>query len=105
MNELIAETATIETEIGRIQADNAAFTSYQTRYESVMNEVRSLEGQLADLNLALDKSRTQTNVEDVKAQTNRLKQTNAIEQSRVDALFVKATAAQHAYENNQRKHR
>lgn len=38
---------------------------FERKYETLIREVRNLEGELADQNLALDKQRTGTRVEDV----------------------------------------
>lgn len=38
-----------------IQQNNNLFVTYEKRYEELTKEVRELEGQLADYNLAFDK--------------------------------------------------
>ena len=42
------------------------FTTLEKRYDQLIKHVRSLEGDLADYNLALDKERTDTRPEEVR---------------------------------------
>ncbi len=41
------------------------FSSLEKRYDQLIKQVRNLEGDLADYNLALDKQRTDTRPEEV----------------------------------------
>ena len=45
-------------EIDRIGKDSSLMTQLERKYEGLIKEVRSLEGDLADYNLAMDKART-----------------------------------------------
>lgn len=45
----------MSAEIAKHSKNNQNYGLYERKYESVVKEVRNLEGQLADFNLALDK--------------------------------------------------
>jgi len=45
-------------DIDRIGKDSSLMTQLERKYEGLIKEVRSLEGDLADYNLAMDKART-----------------------------------------------
>ena len=49
------ETSRLRTEIEQYSKDSAQYTQLERKYESLMKAKESLEGQLADYNLALDK--------------------------------------------------
>jgi hypothetical protein len=49
----------MNAELAKHSKDNQNYGLYERRYDTVVKEVRALEGQLADFNLALDKVSTQ----------------------------------------------
>ncbi len=60
----------------QINKDQQLYNKLEARLEELNNEVRQLEGQLADYNLALDKLRTNTRPEDVKNTYQHVKNNN-----------------------------
>ena len=56
--EITAEINKFKREIDQFHADNSQYAQLERKYESYIKEVRQLEGQLADYNLAMDKTRT-----------------------------------------------
>ena len=58
--ELQAEIDKMNAEVERYHKDSTTYQQYERKYETLIKEVRRLEGQLADYNLAMDKSRTST---------------------------------------------
>ena len=56
--------------------------------EDLNNEVRQLEGQLADYNLALDKLRTNTRPEDVQNTFQHVKNNNEKLKNELDEIFM-----------------
>ena len=66
-SELTSEITKFKGEINRHESDSSSYVQLERRYEELIKEVRMLEGQLADYNLAMDKSNHHTPVEDVQA--------------------------------------
>merc|ERR1719316_1572654 len=62
---LTEEVTKINKEINDVAQDGELYQSLEKRYESLVKTVRSLEGDLADHNLATDKLRTDTQPEEV----------------------------------------
>ena len=85
-----AEGEHLRAEQATIAAENAAYSALERRYEASMKEVRGLEGQLADHNLALDKLRTHSSVDEVASLQQRLQASNAALRGEADALFLSA---------------
>jgi chromosome segregation ATPase len=57
------------------------------QYESLIKEVRKLQGDLADYNLIVDKSRTKTDPQEIALVYQQLKARNDAERRRVDEVF------------------
>jgi intraflagellar transport protein 74 len=89
LNDIMRELDAMRTEIEQTAQDNNLYAQLERRYEQHMKEVRVLEGQLADFNLAFDKLRTNTNVEEIKEMYQHLKQRNEHEKNTVDSIFLK----------------
>ena len=64
--EIYEEIQKFKKQIEDIQKDNTLFISLEKRYDELTKEVRNLEGQLADYNLAFDKQRANTRPEDIR---------------------------------------
>ena len=64
------------------------YLTLEKKYDDLIKEVRNLEGQLADYNLALDKQRTETRSEDVIAMYEHVKMQNDRQKSILDELFL-----------------
>jgi intraflagellar transport protein 74 len=58
MSDLQRETRSLQEESERAARDAQVYSALERRYEERVSEVRVLEGQLADFNLAFDKVRT-----------------------------------------------
>lgn len=87
--DIVAEIASLKAESQQITTDNSAYTQYERKYEVIIKEVRQLEGQLADFNLAVDKIRTNTPVEDIKDMYQVLKRRNEQTRMQVDEIFLR----------------
>lgn len=70
------ETNKLKAKSEQINKDQQLYNKLEARLEETNNEVRQLEGQLADYNLALDKLRTNTRPEDVKNTYQHVKNNN-----------------------------
>jgi len=86
--ELHDEVARLNKEIGEIQRDSQLYNDLEKRYDSLVKTVRSLEGDLADHNLATDKQRTDTRPEEVHHMYMIMKQQNEQQRSDVDQIFL-----------------
>lgn len=90
ISKISEEMENMKKEQVQIQQDNTTYQQYERKYEQTINQVRSLEGELADFNLALDKLRTNTDVADIREMSDRLRQINDGERKRVDSIFERA---------------
>jgi len=82
------EVNKINKEINDVAQENELYQSLEKRYESLVKTVRSLEGDLADHNLATDKLRTDTQPEEVHHMYLIMKQQNEQQRSDVDQIFL-----------------
>ncbi len=89
LTEITNEIARLREEEVQIQTDNNTYQQLERRYETVMKDVRQLEGQLADFNLALDKMRTHTPLEEIREIYERLRVRNENERNGIDEIFLK----------------
>merc|ERR1719506_2980162 len=74
--EIMQEIAKLKGSVEQGQKDNAAYGQLERKYESLTNEMRRLQGALADYNLLLDRSRARRETEEVQEETNGLAQQN-----------------------------
>lgn len=88
MTEIARETRSLGDEAAKLQRDAQLYAALERRYEERVAEVRVLEGQLADFNLAFDKVRTGAEVADVQHQQQRLRDANDLERRRLDEVFL-----------------
>lgn len=88
IREITQETENMRREVQDIEEGNVKHSKYQRQYDETISEVHTLEGELADINLALDKYRTNTSVDDIKEQFERVKARNTQEAATVDDVFM-----------------
>merc|ERR1719276_555663 len=82
------EITKMNKEINDVQQDTELYQSLEKRYETLVKTVRSLEGDLADHNLAMDKLRTDTQPEEVHHMYMIMKQQNEQQRNDVDQIFL-----------------
>jgi intraflagellar transport protein 74 len=87
-SEINKELEKMRTEIDQFQKDNSTYNALERRYESLVREVRTLQGQLADYNLIVDKVRTNAEPADIEQQYQHLKHKNDSDRRRIDAVFT-----------------
>merc|ERR1719316_1177439 len=85
---LTEEVTKINKEINDVAQDGELYQSLEKRYESLVKTVRTLEGDLADHNLAMDKLRTDTQPEEVHHMYMIMKQQNEQQRNDVDQIFL-----------------
>mmetsp|Transcript_44047 Transcript_44047/g.121917 ORF Transcript_44047/g.121917 Transcript_44047/m.121917 type:complete len:618 (-) Transcript_44047:72-1925(-) len=86
--ELQQEITAMNKEISDVQNDNQLCMNLEKRYDTLVKTVRSLEGDLADHNLATDKQRTDTRPEEVHHMYMIMKSQNEQQRSDVDQIFM-----------------
>ena len=75
-------------QVKNINKDNSQYIILEKEYDGLINEVRKLEGELADYNLAQDKFRAGTKVEDIMALFHHIKSQNDKKKQQLDELFI-----------------
>merc|ERR1719253_2196539 len=86
--ELQEEVEKMNKESDASREDNKLYQQLEKRYDTLVRTVRSLEGDLADYNLATDKQRTDTRPEEVHHMFMIMKQQNDQQRSEVDQIFL-----------------
>ena len=90
--EIMKEIELLKGGVEQGQKDNAAYGQLERKYETLTNEMRKLQGALADYNLLLDRSRAHREVDEVLEEVNHLAQQNHGDRGRVDELFQHRSA-------------
>ena len=88
VKELTIEIKNMETELRTIDTANKKFYEYDKKLNTRSTEVRELEGQLADYNLAFDKQRAGTNPDDIRNLWAHIRQNNEAYRLDLDDLFM-----------------
>ncbi|CAK72779.1 unnamed protein product (macronuclear) [Paramecium tetraurelia] len=86
--EIFNEIERFKKQQDEIQKANTLYVQFERRHEELTKEVRDLEGQLADYNLAFDKWRANTRPEDIKNIYERIKIQNERQRSQLDDIFI-----------------
>merc|ERR1719453_1962921 len=90
--EIMKEIGVLKGTVEQGQKDNAAYGQLERKYETLTNDMRGLQGQLADYNLLLDRSRAHRDVEELLEEAQHLAQANHGDRGRVDELFQHRSA-------------
>mmetsp|Transcript_9149 Transcript_9149/g.18313 ORF Transcript_9149/g.18313 Transcript_9149/m.18313 type:complete len:581 (+) Transcript_9149:55-1797(+) len=88
ITDITKETRKIKTDMDNMQRDAGQYSQLERKYESLLKEVRNLEGTLADYNLAMDKLRTSTDPQEVTAYQANLEARNRNEAAEIDKVFL-----------------
>ncbi|DAZ99426.1 TPA: hypothetical protein N0F65_004059 [Lagenidium giganteum] len=95
MGKLHSKTAEITSEIDKLRReieqdakDKSQYAQLERKYETLAYEVRDLEGQLADYNLAMDKLRSATDPQEIRQVQEQLHHRNGKEAEEVDRIFI-----------------
>lgn len=99
--QLHEEVGRLNKEVEEIRQDNQLYASLDKRYDTLVKTVRSLEGDLADHNLATDKQRTDTQPEEVHQMYLMMKQQNDQQRSDVDQIFLEKRSHEEEIERMQ----
>jgi intraflagellar transport protein 74 len=78
MTEITQEISRMRGDTERLAKDSSLTVQLERRYEGAVKEVRSLEGELADFNLAMDKARTNVEASEIQAFLTTVKRRNEV---------------------------
>ena len=88
INDINNETNKLRQEAEQITKDNSQYSSYEKKYEALLKSKDQLEGQLADYNLAMDKTRTSTDADEVQKLAYHLNEKNRQASQELDRVFM-----------------
>lgn len=88
INEITLEIGRMRSDSDKATKDSAVLAQYERKYDTLIKEVRSLEGDLADYNLAMDKSRTSMDASEITYFFAHLKRRNDAASKEIDAVFM-----------------
>lgn len=88
INDVNIESNKLKTEIEQQSKDNSQYVQLERKYETLSKSKEALEGQLADYNLALDKTRTSTDPEDVQQMAIHMAEKNRQTGQELDRIFM-----------------
>lgn len=86
--DLQSEISKLKDEVETIKKDNQLYVSLERQFDDLIKEVRQLEGELADYNLALDKQRSDTKPEDIMAILYHIQAQNEKQRHQLDDIFI-----------------
>ncbi|EGR30620.1 intraflagellar transport protein, putative [Ichthyophthirius multifiliis] len=87
-SDIIDQIKKFKEKVEQIQQDNQTYNNLQKRFDELIKQVRSLEGQLADYNLAFDKQRSQTRPEEIRNMYEHIKFQNQRQAEQLDEIFI-----------------
>jgi len=82
----------MQEETEAFQKDGNTWQVLERKHDTLVKEVKGLQGTLADYNIILDKVGTDTPPEEIQQQYLHLKQTNDMERKKVDQVFTERAA-------------
>lgn len=97
--ELLKELDRFHREFDEINVSNSTYLTLEKKNEALLKEVRGLEGELADYNLALDKKRADTRTEDLLLMQQHIRMQNDRLRGNLDELFLERKAMEDEISN------
>ncbi len=82
------EITKLNEELETIKKDNQLYVTLERQFDELIKDVRQLEGELADYNLALDKQRSDTKPEDIMAILYHIQAQNDKQRKQLDEIFI-----------------
>mmetsp|Transcript_46283 Transcript_46283/g.144780 ORF Transcript_46283/g.144780 Transcript_46283/m.144780 type:complete len:589 (-) Transcript_46283:99-1865(-) len=86
--EIASETKKLSEEVEQRTSDGNQYGQLEKQYEKLVKEVRNLEGQLADYNLAMDKHRHATDPVEIRSFQAQIEQKVKEEAQEIDNIFL-----------------
>ncbi len=87
-NQIIAEIDKLKIDTERLEQESQSLKDNENGYDDLLTEVRELEGELADYNLAMDKKRSGVDPEDVENFQKQLNLENIKSANEIDEIFI-----------------
>jgi len=87
VGDITDELAKLKGEIEGSEKDSSTYALLERKYESLIKVVRTLEGELADYNLAMDKARSSQDPMEIQHYCSQLKEKNQNDAHQVDRIF------------------
>ncbi|CAF92506.1 unnamed protein product, partial [Tetraodon nigroviridis] len=88
INELTIEMSKLHKEIENYNQENSVYLSYEKRAEGLAQEIKDLQGRLADYNMLVDKMNTNTETEEMINEYNIVKAKNDRESENIEKIFT-----------------
>ncbi|EER15575.1 conserved hypothetical protein, partial [Perkinsus marinus ATCC 50983] len=88
INALSSEIALFNKEMTEIARESQSYKQYQRRRQLLLEEVKGLEGELADYNLTLDKQRANIRSDELERQYMSVKEKNVFGKQQIDEVFL-----------------
>jgi archaellum component FlaC len=88
MTDITNETRKLRVEIEQQSKETSQYSQLEKRYETLLKNKETLEGQLADYNIALDKTRSSTDPDDVRQLSLHLAEKNRNTGQELDRVFT-----------------
>ena len=88
ITDITTETKRLHNLLDNNIKESASLSNIEKKHETLLKNKEMLEGQLADYNLALDKTRTSTDPEDVRNHANHLNDKNRQTGQELDRIFA-----------------
>merc|ERR1719230_1148561 len=88
VTEITTEIASLKNEVQEHHRGTANYNNLQRKHEQLLTDVRSLEGTLADYNLAMDKHRVSTDPGELNEYINEFEAKNKQYAAEVDRVFM-----------------
>lgn len=95
IKELRDEINNMEKESGALNAENATYLTFERRAETLAQQLKEKQGELADYNLLIDKINTNTDVEDIAEDCAALQAQNNRDSKGVEILFGEKREKEH----------
>lgn len=88
INDVTGESKRLNAEMDQYERDQSQMIQLEKRYDTLIKNKEQLEGQLADYNLAMDKTRTSTDPDDVQQMAVQLAARNRQTGQELDRIFI-----------------
>lgn len=88
IGDIMNEIQRMKGELEKGAKDSVVTAQMERKYDNLLKEVRSLEGDLADYNLAMDKSRTSMDASDIVSVYMTVKRRNEAVSRELDSIFM-----------------
>eukprot|EP01041_Mallomonas_annulata_P012566 gene12566-26462_t len=88
ITDITSETTRLNSELDQQSKDNQQYSTLEKKYDQLLKTKEKLEGELADYNLALDKTRTSTDPDDVEQMVIHLTEKNKVTSRELDGIFM-----------------